>query len=171
MKNHESAIISSPAIEHPRSKLAVLVYSTITPERIVPNGDAAEPKDPITEFTLPCRLHACRRIDRGRLKKILARKKHKVIKVISKISIDFLLTDLPRRIRKSIVNNEDGLKSALGTKVITDYRSLSPTAVADTLSQILPRVDKTKIHNYASSIVSESQKCHESLRKLGIDLG
>ncbi len=39
---------------HPKKRLAVSVYSTIAPERIMPNGDAAVARAPRTEVTLPC---------------------------------------------------------------------------------------------------------------------
>ena len=52
-RNHDSVDIKIPDPAHPRKRFAAPVNSTITPERTMPNGDAAEASAIITEFTLP----------------------------------------------------------------------------------------------------------------------
>jgi len=121
-------------------------------------------------FTPEFEKHIAGRVDRGRLKRILADRKHRVIEVVSKISIDFLLFDAPRKLRESIASQEEQIKSKLGVKVITDYRSLDPDAVTKTLHELLPSAEEVSLQNCAKSIVTESQKCNDALKKLGICL-
>jgi hypothetical protein len=121
-------------------------------------------------FTPEFERHIAGRVDRSRLRRILADRKHRVIEVVSKISIDFLLFDAPRKLRESIVSQEGQVKNKLEIKVITDYRSLNVDAIAKTLHDLLPSVEEASLQNCAKNIVTESQKCYDALKKLGIHL-
>jgi len=120
-------------------------------------------------FTTEFRNHIAGRIDRNRLRKILRRKKHKVIEIVSRISIDFLLGDIPRNVRELIVNKEDEIKKIVGVKVITDYRLLELTKLTDALCSIIPKTEENLVESCSEIIIKESQKCYELLRELGID--
>jgi len=122
-------------------------------------------------FTTEFQKHIAGRIDRSELKKILKLRRHKVREIVSRISIDFLLTDLPRNVKDLIIKNEDGIKKALGVKIITDYRLLEEKSIAGTLATLIPDIEEAALQNYSTRIIDESQKCYESLKKLGIDLG
>jgi hypothetical protein len=107
-------------------------------------------------------------IDRGKLKEVMKRRKHKVKEVVSKISIDFLLKDIPNSVREVIVNNEDTIKKTLGIKVFTDYRLIEPDRVSGVLAEFLPSGEKKNVNRYSSIITSESKECYELLKELGI---
>lgn len=122
-------------------------------------------------FTAEFQKHIAGRIDRNQLKKMLKLRKRKVKEIMSKISVEFLLSDIPRNVKEVIVNNEDEIKKALGVKTITDYRLIELENVTNVLSQLLPNIDKASLQSHSEKIIAESQKCYESLRKLGIELG
>jgi len=123
-----------------------------------------------TSFTPEFQKHIAGRIDRNQLKKIIRLNRRKVREIVSKISIEFLLKDIPRNARKVIINNEDDVKKALGVEVVTDYRLLEPEIVAGVLANLLPRTEEKTIYTYSTEIIGQSQACYEALRKFGIDL-
>jgi hypothetical protein len=122
-------------------------------------------------FTTEFQKHIAGRIDRRELKKILKLRRHKVREIVSRISIEFLLTDIPRSIQELIMKNEDEIRKALGVKIITDYRLLVAKNVTGTLAKLVPDMEEALLLNYSTVIIAESQKCYESLKKLGTDLG
>ena len=101
---------------------------------------------------------------------MLKLRRRKVKEIMSRISVEVLLSDIPRNFRETITNNEDEIKKALGVKTITDYRLLGLDDITNFLSQLFPSVDKTLVRSYSEKIIAESQKCNEPLRKLGIEL-
>lgn len=122
-------------------------------------------------FTTEFQKHIAGRIDRNQLKKILSSRRRKVKEIMSRISIEFLLGDVPRNVRELIIKNEDEIKKALNVKIIIDYRLLEAKDVTNILTKLIPTTEEALLHKYSSKMINESQKCHESLMKLGIDLG
>jgi hypothetical protein len=126
--------------------------------------------DPRISFTAEFQKHVAQRIDRRELKRMLKIRRHKVNEIVSKISIEFLLSEIPRDARELMINNEDEIKKRLGVRIITDYGLLEPTAVGKVLASVLPSVSATVINTISENIVTESRKCNESLKRLGIEL-
>ena len=54
VKSHAAVDTNIPNPAHAKKRLVVVVNSTTVPERIMPNGVAAEANAPRTEVTLPC---------------------------------------------------------------------------------------------------------------------
>jgi hypothetical protein len=121
-------------------------------------------------FTAEFQKHIAQRIDRRELKRLLKIRRHKVKEIVSKISIEFLLSEIPRDARELMIINEDEIKKALRVRIITDYGLLDPTIVGKVLASVLPSVSATVIKSFSENIVAESRKCHESLKRLGIEL-
>lgn len=121
-------------------------------------------------FSNEFRKHIAGRIDRKQLKKMLKLRKREVKEIVSRISIEILLGDMPRNVQQLIIKEEDKVKKVLGVKIITDYRLLEPQNVTNVLTNLFPSIEEELIRSYSSKIISESQKCYESLRKWGIDL-
>jgi hypothetical protein len=126
--------------------------------------------EPRISFTDEFQKHIAQRIDRRELKRMLKIRKHKVKEIVSKISIEFLLSEIPRDAKELIITNEDEIKKKLGVRIITDYGLLEPTTVGKVLASVLPSVSATVIKSSSENIVTESRKCHESLKRLGIEL-
>jgi hypothetical protein len=122
-------------------------------------------------FTTEFQKHIAGRTDRNQLKKLLKLRKHKVREIMSRISIEFLLTDIPRDVQELIIKNEDPIKKTLRVKIITDYRLSEPKDVTNVLAKLLPTAEDLSLQTYSAKIIDESQKCYDSLRNLGIDLG
>ncbi len=101
---------------------------------------------------------------------MLKSRKHEVRKIVSKISIEFLLCDIPQKLKDQIAGVEDEIKKALGTKIITDYRLIEPKKIAVAIHDLLPSMEESQVQNCSTTIVEESQKCYDSLNKLGIHL-
>jgi hypothetical protein len=120
-------------------------------------------------FTSEFQKHIAGRINRNQLRRIIKIRRHKVKQVISKISAEFLLGDIPRNVRRQIINNEDEIKKALNVKVVTDYRLLETKNITDVLVKLLPSVDETLLQNCSTRIIEESQKCFDGLKSLGIE--
>jgi len=121
-------------------------------------------------FTDEFKKHIWKSIDRRELRKVIKRKRHKVKEIISKISVDFLLSNVPRRIRDKIVENEEKLKDTLGIKIFTDYRLIDKEELTQVLTEIIPRVNKEDLERFSSTIIQESQSCYDLLNELGISL-
>jgi len=119
-------------------------------------------------FTPEFKKHIWGVIDRGELKEAMKKRKHKVKEVVSKISIDFLLQDIPDSVREIVVKNEDTIKKTLGIKVFTDYRLIEPDRISGVLAKLLPSGEKENVNRYSSIITNESKKCHELLKELAI---
>lgn len=107
-------------------------------------------------------------IDRKKLREIIRKRRYKVKKIISKISIDFLLRDLPKNVRKTIVEHEDYIKKALGIEVFTDYRLIEQNRINDVLLDFLPENERKNVNQYSEAIINESKDCYNLLRELGI---
>jgi len=121
-------------------------------------------------FTTEFQKHIAGRIDRSQLKRILRLNRRKVREIVSKISIEFLLNEIPRNVQKLIINKENEVKKALSVDVITDYRLLEPESVTSVLANLLPRTEEKAIYVYSTKIIGQSQTCYEALKKFGIDL-
>ena len=121
-------------------------------------------------FTTEFQKHIAGRIDRSKLKAILRLNRRKVREIVSKISIEFLLENVPKHAQKKIINKEDEIKRKLGVEVVTDYRLLEPEVVKRVLTDLFPKTEEEKIYNYSTQIIGQSQACYEGLKKFGIDL-
>lgn len=119
-------------------------------------------------FTLEFKKHVWRVIDHSRLRNAIKKRKHQVKKIVSKISIDFLLRDVPTDARQSIITHEDAIKKHFGIKVFTDYRFADKEKMTDFLSSLLPKVDRSMLSQYSSIIIVESLECNNVLKQLGI---
>jgi hypothetical protein len=119
-------------------------------------------------FTPEFRKHVWRVIDRTKLRDAIKKRRHQVRKIVSKISIDFLLRDIPRNIRQLILTHEDEIKKHFGIKVFTDYRLIEQEKITNLLSSLLPEIGKDKLNQYSSTILIESQECYNVLKQLGI---
>lgn len=142
-----------------------------SPARDFVVGCLAARGDARIAFTTEFQKHIAQRIDRKELRRMLRIRKHKVKEILSKISIEFLLSEIPRDARELMITKEDEIKKTLGVRIITDYGLLEPTAVGKVLASVLPSISETVIKRSSENIVAESRKCHESLKKLGIELG
>jgi len=123
-----------------------------------------------SSFTPEFQRHVAGRVDRAKLRKLLAGRRHRVMEVISKISIEFLLLGVQRQLRELIIGQESNLKSALGVKVITDYRLLKADNIASALHQRVPSADEALLRDCANNIIGESQKCYDALEKFGVHM-
>lgn len=121
-------------------------------------------------FTTKFQMHIAGQIDRNQLKRMLKVRRHEVKKIVSKISIELLLSDIPQRLKEQVVRCEDEIKGTLGIKIITDYRLLDPRSVANALHKSLPDAEEPLLQSCSTRIVEESQKCYDSLNRLGIHL-
>jgi len=121
-------------------------------------------------FTTEFQKHIAGRVDRNQLKKIFRVNRRKVREIMSKISIEFLLDETPRKARKAIVDKEDEVKEALGVETITDYGFLEPEKVINVLADLFPTMKEKTMRTCSIEIIGQSQACQEALRKLGIDL-
>ena len=121
-------------------------------------------------FTIEFQKHIAGRIDRNQLKKVLKLRRRKVKEILSRISIEILLSEIPRNVKELIIRKENDLKKVLGVKVITDYRMLEPKRVINALANMFPDMEEKLIQNCSEAIIGQSYICYESLRKLGIDL-
>ena len=121
-------------------------------------------------FTPQFREHIWSIIDQAKLKKVIRKHRRKVREIISKISIDILLMDQPRKIRNLIAQNEDELKNTFQIKIFTDYRTVDPDELSKALMRVLPQTRKNLAPTLASTIVQESEKCFNTLEDMGIYL-
>lgn len=109
-------------------------------------------------------------INRKELKRAIKKRMHHVKEVISKTSIDILLVDMPKTIKKRILEHEDDIKKRFNIRVFTDYRFIEKTELEEVILQLLPRTEKENADRYSSKIIDESQKCYHLLKALGITM-
>lgn len=119
-------------------------------------------------FTPEFKKHIWGIIDRKKLRDMIKKRRLKVKKIISKISIDFLLRDIPRNVRRNIEEHEDEIKKALGIEVFTDYRHIEQNKMSNVLLNFLPAVEREDVDQYSSAIITESKNCYDLLKELGI---
>jgi len=119
-------------------------------------------------FTPEFKKHIWGLIDWKKLRDIIKKRRHKVKEIISKISIDFLLGDIPRNVRKIIEEHEDDIKKSLGIEVFTDYRLIEQNKMSKVLLNFLPATERGNVDHYSSAIITESKNCYDLLKELGI---
>jgi len=102
------------------------------------------------------------------LKDALKRRRHKVKEIISKISIDFLLSDVPRSVRRTILKHEDEIKKMFHIGSFTDYRLIEQNVLSEFLTNFLPPRERVNADQYSLAIINESQRCYDTLKQLGI---
>ena len=119
-------------------------------------------------FTPKFKKHIWGIIDRKKLRDMIKKRRFKVKKIISKISIDFLLIDIHRKVRKMIGEHEDEIKKALGIEVFTDYRLIEQNKMSNVLLNFLPAVEREDVDQYSSAIITESKNCYDLLKDFGI---
>jgi len=121
-------------------------------------------------FTPEFKEHVWSVIDQAKLKRVVRKHRRRVREIISKISIDILLIDQPRKMRDLITQNEDLLKNTFQIKIFTDYRTVDPDELSDALIRILPQTRRNLAPTLSSTIIQESEKCLNVLEELGIYL-
>lgn len=121
-------------------------------------------------FTPEFKEHIWSVIDQVKLKKVVRKHRRRIREIISKISIDILLIDQPRKIRDLITQNEDLLKDTFQIKIFTDYRTVDPDELSDALMKILPQTRRDLVPTLSLTIIQESKKCFNILEELGIYL-
>lgn len=121
-------------------------------------------------FTTDFQKHIIGRIDRKELKRMLKIKKHQVREVMSKVSMEFLMGDVPKSVRESIVKNEAEVKKSLKVKTINDVRLVQPEELAKVFKNFQPGIEPSLAAEFSIRIIGESQKCYDCLNNLGISL-
>lgn len=121
-------------------------------------------------FTPEFREHIWSVIDEAKLKKVIRKHRRKVREIVSKISIDILLIDQPRKLRDLLTQNESELKHTFQIKVFTDYRTLNPDELSEAIMKFLPRTKRNLAPMLASTVIQESEKCFDLLEEMGIYL-
>lgn len=112
-----------------------------------------------------------RGVDWSRLRKLIEKRKHEIKKFLSKISIEILLENIPKRHRVIILQNEDHIKSKLGLENFTDFRFFEVNEdLVLLLMELLPDLEETTVKKYADDICRESKQYYSMLEELGISL-
>lgn len=119
-------------------------------------------------FTQEFKKHIWGTIDRKKLRDTFKKRSHKVKEIVSKISIDFLIINLPRDARDAIQTHEDDIKKAFAIKVFTDYRLVDQSKMNDLLNSFLPDEEKANASKYSATIINESGECYNLLEEWGI---
>ena len=108
-------------------------------------------------------------IDFRQLRKLIIKRKHEIRKILSKISMEILLDEIPRNHREIILQNEDYIKSSLKVKSFIDYRFYeNDKDFALLLTKLIPSLDETTAQEYSRYIAREARKYYSVLEDLGI---
>ncbi len=112
-----------------------------------------------------------RGVDWDQLRKFIKKRKYEIRKFLSKISIEILLEEVPRNHREIILQNEDHIKSALGSRSFIDFRFLKNNKnFISLLVRLIPGLEESMAKKYTEIISRESQKYYSTLKELGIYL-
>ena len=107
--------------------------------------------------------------DWNKLRKLFTRRKYRIKKFLSKISIEILLDDIPGKHRKTILESEEEIRSELKLKDFTDLRTpLIRENLVGILKKLLPNLDENVVKDYANNIARKSQDYYSLLEDFGI---
>jgi len=94
--------------------------------------------------------------------------KVKLQKFVAKTSIEILLEDLPKNIKKNIMKHERTLKDEFKIKNFTDFKDVPIEQLNNKLSELVDKQENWK--NYSETIIKQAQEFHKILNELGMPI-